>query len=149
MRRLLMFFSIPAHERRLVVVALPIVVIARLGLWLLPLHLLRDMLCWLADTTAATRAHSDYAGRAALAVQRASRLVPGATCLTQTLATLTLMRRRGLIGRLCIDSQHDSKGAYPTHARVELGGHVIIGGSLVRCSPRASSTPWLSWLSSA
>lgn len=125
----LRLFTMPAHERRLVLVALPIVLAARLGLWLLPLARLQRLLARIADTTATAQAHSDYADRAARAVQRASKLVPAATCLTQALATLTLLRRRGLVGRLRIGIQRGTDGAFHAHAWVEFGGRVIIGGT--------------------
>ncbi|NTU78092.1 MAG: lasso peptide biosynthesis B2 protein [Chloroflexales bacterium] len=129
MSNLLKFFTIPAHERRLVLAALPIIVVARLGIWLIPLPDLQRLLAWLADATATTPAHGDYAGRAARAVRRASRVVPGATCLTQALATMTLMRRRGLVGRLCLSAHPTHVGRSYAQAWVEFGGRVIIGAT--------------------
>lgn len=121
--------TIPAYERRLLVIALPIVVLVRLGLWLCPLQSLQSFLARLADEMAAPLAHPDYADRVARAVRRASQLVPRASCLTQALATMLLLRRRGLIGRLCIGVQRDADGIFRAHAWVELRGKVIIGGS--------------------
>lgn len=121
--------AIPAHERRLLLIALPVVVITRLGLWICPLPLLQGLLCRLADLTAGPSVHQDYANRAACAVRRASRLVPQASCLTQALATIMLLRRRGLIGRLRIGVQRDPEGQFRAHAWVELCGRVVIGGS--------------------
>ncbi|HMQ29535.1 MAG TPA: lasso peptide biosynthesis B2 protein [Chloroflexaceae bacterium] len=116
------------HERRLLLLALPIVLSARAGLWLLTPRRLAPMLVRLAEATAAPQAHTDYAERAARAVARASRLVPGADSLTQAMATLTLMRRRGLTGRLRRGVRRDRRGALLTHAWVEHNGRVIIGG---------------------
>lgn len=128
MRSPLRLFTIPAHERRLILAALPIIVAARLGLWLLPLPQLQRFLHRLADATVTAPAHSDYAGRAARAVRRASRLVPGATSLTQALATMTLLRRRGLVGRLQL-GPYPGRGTSSSYAWVEFGGRVIIGAT--------------------
>lgn len=116
------------HERRLLLAALPIVLATRAGLWLLAPRRLAPILEQLAEATAAPQAHTDYAERAARAVIRASRLVPGVDSLTQALATLTLMRRRGLAGRLRRGVRRDRHGALQTHAWVEHNGRVIIGG---------------------
>lgn len=129
MRSPLRLCSIPAHERRLILAALPIVVVVRLGLWLLPLPRLQRFLAWLADVTATAPAHGDYAVRAARAVRRVSWAVPGATCFTQSLATMTLMRRRALVGRLLIGAHPDSAASPRTYAWVEFGGRVIIGAT--------------------
>lgn len=116
------------HERRLLLAALPIVLATRAGLWLLAPRRLAPILARIAEATSAPQAHTDYAERAARAVTRASRLVPGADSLTQALATLTLMRRRGLAGRLRRGVRRDRCGALLTHAWVEHNGRVIIGG---------------------
>lgn len=116
------------HERRLVAAALPIVVAARVGLFVLPPRRLAPLLARLAEATAAPQAHSDYAERAARAVTWASRIVPAADSLTLALATLTLLRRRGLTGRLRRGVRRDRTGTLHTHAWVEHEGRIIIGG---------------------
>lgn len=127
MRQLITFFALPVHERRLMLAALPIVLISRVGLCMLPLTLLQRLLNWFADTTWEAQAHRDYADRAARAVRRASRLIPGSTSMVQALATTTLLRRRGLVGRLQIGVRRQDDGNVSPHASVMLGGRLIIG----------------------
>lgn len=120
--------ALPAHERRLLLRALPIVVATRLAMSLLSLSQLRSFLSWLAECCAAPQAHVDYAQRAALAVTRASGLVPMADSLTCALATLTLMRCRGLVGSLRVATRRDSAGRRHTYAWVVYQGRLVIGG---------------------
>lgn len=116
------------HERRLFTAALPIIVAARVGLSLFPLRRATRLMLHLAEAIAAPQAHTDYAERAARAVSCAGRLVPGADSLTLALATLTLLRRRGLTGRLRRGVRRDSAGVLHTHAWVEHNGRLIVGG---------------------
>ncbi len=116
------------HERRLLAAALPVVLVTRFGQCLLVPRRLAPLLARLADATPAPQAHSDYAERAARAVSRASRFIPGADSLTQALATLTLMRRRGLTGRLRRGVRRSHAGILESHSWVEHNGRIIIGG---------------------
>jgi transglutaminase superfamily protein len=58
------------------------------------------------------------------AVDRASRYVPGATCLSQAIALTWMLRRRGIaaVVRLGARSQ---RGAFKAHAWVEYQGVVL------------------------
>lgn len=124
--------GMPPHERRLLMAAFPVVLIARVGLLALSPRRLAPLLAALAEAMAAPQAHTDYAERAARAVVRAGRLVPGADSLTLALATLTLLRRRGLTGRLCRGVRRGQDGVLRTHAWVEHNGRLIIGGPRAR-----------------
>lgn len=116
------------HERRLLFAAFPLVLAVRVSLCFIPLRQLMPLLSRLAELTAAPQAHADYAPRAARAVARAARLIPGSNSLTLALATLTLLRRRGHTGRLRLGVRRTAAGAGHTHAWVEYNGQVIIGG---------------------
>jgi hypothetical protein len=63
----------------------------------------------------------------AIAVRRASRLVPGATCLPQALATRAMLKRRGIVSELRIGVARDTRGDVQAHAWVEVAGRVVIG----------------------
>jgi hypothetical protein len=63
----------------------------------------------------------------AIAVRRASRLVPGATCLPQALATRAMLTRRGIVSELRIGVARDARGDVQAHAWVEVAGRVVIG----------------------
>ena len=63
-------------------------------------------------------------------VQRVSRAVPGATCLTQALALKWMLTRRRIACRLRIGVRHDPGGAFAAHAWLEMRSHeVILGGT--------------------
>jgi hypothetical protein len=116
------------YRRRLTMVALPVVILTRIGLWLLPASRLQALLMRLADANPAPQAHPDYAERAASAVASASKLVPGASDLTQALATLTMLRRRGLNGRLRMEVQRNRAGFLRTRFWAEHDGRALTGG---------------------
>lgn len=124
--------GMPPHERRLLAAALPVVLIARLGQLALAPRRLAPLMVALGEAMGAPQAHTDYAERAARAVARAGRLVPGADSLTLAVATLALLRRRGLTGRLCRGVRRDGSGALHTHAWVEHNGRLIVGGPRAR-----------------
>jgi hypothetical protein len=79
-----------------------------------------------ADDFAAARRETEQVVRA---VARASRFVPGATCLTQAIATRRLLARRGIRSALRIGVARDAAGgAVRAHAGGERNGEVVIGG---------------------
>jgi hypothetical protein len=80
---------------------------------------------------------SSFPDRAARAVRRVSRVVPGATCLTQALAVQAFLERRGLPTRLHIGVR-DSGEAVRAHAWLDSQGMTVIGGA-----PSGQWTPLL------
>lgn len=76
----------------------------------------------------------------AIAVRRASRLVPGATCLPQALAARAMLARRGVVSELRVGVAGDAKGGVKAHAWVEVDGRVVIGNlpDLARYKPMGS-----------
>jgi hypothetical protein len=65
--------------------------------------------------------------RVASSVRRASRYVPAATCLTQALATQSLLAQRGQVSILRIGVTKGPEGELKAHAWVESNGRIIIG----------------------
>ena len=124
------FMALPANERRLFLVAVPVVVGARLCLSVLPFPLLRR--CWDRLMRAAAAAPPVTAGspvEVGRAVTRASRLVPGATCLTQALAAQLLLAAARRHGALHVGVARDERGRLIAHAWVESDGRVVVGGT--------------------
>jgi hypothetical protein len=113
----------------------------RLGLWLLPFRRLRAVLARLTAAPPLLRPGEEAsADQIARAVRRASRHVPQASCLTQALATQTLLRWRGIPAHLHIGVAKDAAGRLEAHAWVESEGRVVIGGTaLARYTPLAPS----------
>ena len=116
--------------------AFSLVLAVRVGLWLLPVRTIGRLLSRL---TGNQRGLGDplVPDRVARAVQRVSRVVPGATCLTQALAAQVLLERRGLPTRLRIGIR-DRSQAMQAHAWLESGGMTVIGGA-----PSGEWTPLL------
>jgi hypothetical protein len=127
----------PAHERRLFVKALLILVLTRLAVSTLSLGQLRSFLTWVSERSAAPQAHDDYAQRVTTAVTRASALVPGSNSLTRALATITLMRCRGLVGSLRL-------AAHPggLAARLTYKGQVLVGDPAAEGHPLPGDQVW-------
>ena len=130
MRRLRRFLDLPAAERDLLVRALLLVGLVRLGLWLLPFQTLRRLLA----RAARTPLPGDVAGhpspeRVVWAVEAASRYVPETrTCLVQALAARVLLVRRGHQVRLRIGVTKSKEGRLEAHAWVESEDRSILGG---------------------
>ena len=101
----------------------------RLGLWLLPLRIVRDGLARLTRETSLSRKRSVPVDRVVWAVTVASRYVPGATCLTQALVTKLMLTRNGHDATVRFGVARSDKGQFQAHAWVESGGHIVIGDS--------------------
>ena len=131
MRRLHRLLHLPMAERWLLAKAVCLLVAIRLGLRLLPFNGLRRVLA-VGESLPPRRPGADpsYAARAARAVERGSRRLPGVTtCLAKALAVQFLLTRQALAAELHIGVVHDADGQFQAHAWVESGGAVIIGGT--------------------
>lgn len=119
-----------AADRWLLVSALCLVPAIRFGLCVLPVRAVGRVLGWLVSGKPGVARDPSLADRVARAVTRASRVVPGATCLTQALATQVLLERHGLPTRLHIGVVRDGGQAVRGHAWVESQGMIVIGGAM-------------------
>jgi hypothetical protein len=127
MGRLRKLLALPSAERRLLLVALPVVAGVRVALWLLPFPTLRR---WQARWSVP---REDARGAGAVippvvrAVTIASRAVPGASCLTQALAAQLLLARRGCPSVLRLGVGRGPGRRFAAHAWLEYEGRPIIG----------------------
>jgi hypothetical protein len=110
--------------------ALFLVSVARLGLCILPVRRVARLLGWLVPGKPETPIDPSLADRVAAAVTHAGRVVPGATCLTQALAAQVLLERHGVPTRLHIGFFRDGQQAVRGHAWVESQGRTVIGGAV-------------------
>jgi len=113
-----------ARERRAVLRAA-----GWLGLWsvavrILPYRLLPRGIARLRVRGRGPRLDAAQCSRA---VQRASRLIPGATCLPQALAAACLLRRDGVASILNIGVRLDRGRGFHAHAWLESCGLVVAG----------------------
>jgi hypothetical protein len=118
------FLRLCRRQWRLAFVALLAVICTRLALWVLPYRWLHR---WAHRPFAARRGEVMRRLRIARAVAIASRLVPGASCLTQALAALRILRWRGEDAKLCVGMRRGSTGQLEAHAWLEHEGGVLIG----------------------
>jgi hypothetical protein len=108
-----------------------VVVILRMGLWLLPARLVIRATLWLQRPKPVIRrlvSGGRHPEQVAWAVRVVSRVVPGASCLTQALAAQALLARSSEPPRLRIGVAQNGDGVFRAHAWLEARGRVIIGG---------------------
>jgi hypothetical protein len=125
MRSLRRFARLPGADKFLLLRALFVVSVTRVGLWLLPIGALRRIVL---RTGRKTRVAPPVTGLV-WAVKIVSRYVPVATCLTQALALQWLLMRSGHASRVCLGARKDPEGKFEAHAWVECEGRVVIGGA--------------------
>jgi len=125
MRSLRRFARLPRADKSLLLRALLVVSVTRLGLWLLPIGALRRI----ALRTGKKTRVAPHLTRLVWAVTVVSRYVPVATCLTQALALHWLLMLSGHASRVYLGARKDREGKFEAHAWVECEGRVVIGGA--------------------
>jgi hypothetical protein len=137
MRRLGNFLRLSSGDRRLLVMAAVLLATIRLGLALLPYRKLQGLVNRLAGVSPPGDLASPVSPeRIGLAVTRASRAVPGATCLAQALAAKVLLERRGHPARVRVGIGRAEGARLLAHAWVECEGRIMLGGTdLTRYTP--------------
>lgn len=126
MRRLRKFFTLTYPEKKLLARSLLVILVIRIGLWILPFNLLDR---WSTGTTPIREKTNDWTAikRVARSVKSCSRFIPYATCLTQALATRLLLRMDGQPCDLKIGVEKDRDEKFGAHAWIEVDGQIVIG----------------------
>jgi hypothetical protein len=124
MRIVRKFAGYSALERRLVVKAWFTLIGVRLLLWVAPYRWIEARMMVPPSTVPSAISPAQIA----LAVTRASKLVPFATCLTQALAGGFLIRRAGSPAIIHFGVARGEAG-FKAHAWLESDGGILIGGS--------------------
>jgi hypothetical protein len=138
MRRLGKFFQLSTTDQWLLVKSTLLLVVIRLGLWLLPFQTLRRLLSRLTAVSSGLEETALYSvDRVVWAVEVAGRYVPRVgSCLTQALTIQAMLARRGHPTVLRIGVVKDEGEKLQAHSWLESGCKVLIGGSgLERCTP--------------
>ena len=131
LRALRRLVEVPAVERRLLLSALFVLSSMRVALWVTSTPwLLRSVLG--RDAHRAGRSPDVAAADVGLAVRRAARVVPQATCLPQALAVMWMLAGRGHAGALRIGVKRGTAGELVAHAWVEHENRIIIGNHGVK-----------------
>jgi hypothetical protein len=122
-------YRLPRHERRLLAAAWVCLVVARLGLALLPFRTLRG---WAEHGRRPTsQGGVPDPERAAELVEAAARHhLLGTTCLTRALVLCTLLRRRGHEARLVVGCARPD-GRFESHAWVDCAGTPLTAGAQI------------------
>lgn len=118
---------LPAADRFLLVKAVLWLGATRLGLWLLPLPVVRRLLARAAQSPRQERGSKPSPQRIVWALAVARRVVPYATCLAQALAAEALFLRSGHSADLRIGVVKTPAGRLMAHAWVESGGRAVVG----------------------
>jgi len=116
-------------DRRMLIQSLFLVVVVRLGLWLLPFRLLYRLVIKFESAQLPQSADPKIIEQISWAVEAVSRFVPRATCLTQAMAAKVIFYRNNLPAVLRIGVTRDSRGALLAHAWIETNGKIAIGGT--------------------
>lgn len=118
-------------DQWLLIKTLVLVCCVRLGLWLIPLRVLREVIAKItSNASASARCQPldlNLVKRMASSVRRVSRYVPAASCLTQALSAQVLLGRRGQDSFLRIGVTRSAEGELKAHAWLESNGEIIIG----------------------
>jgi len=117
--------SLPAAERSLILRTVPLVAAIRMALWVVPLRRVRRL------NSAFERLHFSVpaelpVSRLEWAVRAASRRIPMASCLTQSLALQCLLARSGRPSEVHIGVKKDAEAGFQSHAWVVCEGRMLL-----------------------
>lgn len=131
MRLLRRYREFSKRQRGLLHRAFFFVITIRLALWTLPFRVTRHYVEWLQKASGPTGSLETVVVREVIwAVQTVSRRVPGASCLTQGMATQVLLGRLGEQSELCLGVARSTGGRLEAHAWVEIDGRIVIGNAI-------------------
>lgn len=121
------FLRLLPSERSLLLRVLLLLTAIRVALWVAPFALLRGLLSQplLAAAFPPHLVHVPVE-RLAWAVQAASRPIPAASCLTQSLALQFLLARSGHASSIRIGVAKDAERGFRAHAWVDCGGQILL-----------------------
>lgn len=128
MSRLNRFARLPLAEKILFIEAFFFVVVIRTALWLIPFKVFqsgfRKFLAAKAET-----AEPDWIQLKNIvrSVKFASRFVPFASCLTQALSALVIVKLKGQQAELKIGVAKNAESNFEAHAWLEKDGQILIG----------------------
>lgn len=134
-----------SRERRLLLRAVLVLAIVRAGLSLLPFKTALRLMRRLQHPRTMRHSEPLQVHDIARAVRAASRLIPGASCLTQALAGRILLSRAGYGSELCIGVCKRPERGFEAHAWLEHGGEILLGelGDRSRFAPLPSLEKFL------
>lgn len=128
MTKLINFYRLPKERKVLICKVLIWLIWFRCCLWILPFRIARKLLPYenLEGNTNINIDRSLIRSVVGL-VERLSRCVPYATCLTQALATKKILRSLGQESDLVFGVNINEQAKFQAHAWIEINHHIIIG----------------------
>lgn len=124
------FLGLPKEDKDLLIEAVLILWVIRLGLWSLPFSLLVRIIDKAVCSSLAKEKSSDIKPeRLAWSIETASRYAPRTTCLVKALAGRMLLARKGYSSSLCIGVARGEGNSLEAHAWLKHQGSIIIGKS--------------------
>jgi Transglutaminase-like superfamily len=122
MGRLTRFAAMLPRKRRLLLRAFICVSAIRIGLWILPLRVLRAKILRFREYS-----RGDCVNEIVWAVRTVSRYFPGASCLTQALAAQALLARSNHQSRIEIGVVKEGE-RFAAHAWLMCDERIVLGG---------------------
>jgi hypothetical protein len=119
--------TMPQRQRNVLSWALPVVIITRFALWILPVKFLIQQL----RRTRRDRPRFDSRPEVRTliwAVEAVSRRIPGGTCLSRALAAHVLLAKYGYPSEICLGVAR-ANDDFRAHAWLEHDGEVVMGHS--------------------
>ena len=128
MKRLLNLLFLPYKEKKMLGHSLSLIWMIRISLWLFPFKWLDKWLGVLSSNETDNKAVDWIViNNIVRSVKVCSRYVPKATCLTQAVATNTLLRQQGQCSQFKIGVAKNQEEKFEAHAWIEVNGKIIIG----------------------
>src|SRR4051794_10146481 len=119
------WIALPPTEKRLFLAALWWIVLFRTSLWTLPLRFVMSLSRRVSRPRSASTSEI-IIPQVHLAVRRAARYMPRATCLTRSLSMHAMLGRRGIATQLRIGVAKDANGQLLAHAWLERHGAKLV-----------------------
>lgn len=127
MRGFLTLARLEPAERSLVVHTVLLVAVVRAALWIISFERLRSWVGAYDRIPFSLPVPRDIrVERLVWAVRAASRRIPGASCLTQSVALRCLLARAGYDSRILIGVAKDSESGFHAHAWVDHDGRPLL-----------------------
>lgn len=126
MGKIFRFLFYPYQKKKLLSQSLLLIWMIRIGLWLFAFKSLNNWLFYF-ESAESGQADRVLINNVVNSVRACSRYVPFASCLTQALATRTLLQMRGQHSQLKIGVKKDENAKFVAHAWIEIDGRIIIG----------------------
>ncbi|GAX39658.1 hypothetical protein NIES4075_06140 [Tolypothrix sp. NIES-4075] len=128
MKHLSKFIKLAYQEKKLLINTFFLLILVRLGLWLLSFKTLQQLLSSISNAKPKCQEKDHISiDKIIWAVEVSSHYMPGVKCLARALTCQLFMSRHGYTSNLCIGVAKGQEGELKAHAWLENQGQVVIG----------------------